>query len=108
MGLPRQSEDFGQTLGFYGVPGGAYLVLPIFGPSNLRDTTGLIVDYGAETEINFLNVSKVSENHPEIWALRAVDKRYQTSFRYGQMNSPFEYEKVRYIYTESRKLQIAE
>ena len=72
------------------------------------DTTGLIVDYGAETEINFLNVSKVSENHPEIWALRAVDKRYQTSFRYGQMNSPFEYEKVRYIYTESRKLQIAE
>ncbi|MFP3448823.1 VacJ family lipoprotein, partial [Pseudomonas sp. SIMBA_067] len=55
-----------------------------------------------------LNVSKVSENHPEIWALRAVDKRYQTSFRYGQMNSPFEYEKVRYIYTESRKLQIAE
>ena len=31
MGLPRQSEDFGQTLGFYGVPGGAYLVLPVFG-----------------------------------------------------------------------------
>jgi phospholipid-binding lipoprotein MlaA len=38
----------------------------------------------------------------------AVDKRYQTNFRYGQMNSPFEYEKVRYIYTESRKLQISE
>ncbi|RMO57810.1 hypothetical protein ALQ38_100235 [Pseudomonas marginalis pv. marginalis] len=108
MGLPRQSEDFGQTLGFYGVPGGAYLVLPIFGPSNLRDTGGLLVDYTAETQINFLNVAEVSSNHPEVWALRAVDKRYQTSFRYGQMNSPFEYEKVRYIYTESRKLQIAE
>ena len=108
MGLPHQSEDFGQTLGFYGVPGGAYLVLPILGPSNLRDTSGLVVDYSAESQINFLNVSEVSSNHPEIWALRVVDKRYQTSFRYGQLNSPFEYEKVRYIYTESRKLQIAE
>jgi len=108
MGLQRSDEDFGQTLGFYGVPGGAYLVLPILGPSNIRDTAGLAVDYTAESAINFLNVSEVSSNHPEIWALRGVDKRYQTSFRYGQLNSPFEYEKVRYVYTESRKLQIAE
>ncbi|SDT45453.1 phospholipid-binding lipoprotein MlaA [Pseudomonas asplenii] len=108
MGLPRQSEDFGQTLGFYGVPGGAYLVLPFFGPSNLRDTGGLVFDFAAESQINFLNVSQASENHPEIYLLRAVDKRYTTSFRYGQLNSPFEYEKVRYVYTESRKLQIAE
>jgi len=108
MGLPRQSEDFGQTLGFYGVPAGAYFVLPIFGPSNLRDTTGLLVDYSAESAINFLNVSEVSSNHPELLLLRGIDKRYQTSFRYGQLNSPFEYEKVRYVYTESRKLQIAE
>lgn len=108
MGLPRQSEDFGQTLGFYGVPGGAYFVLPIFGPSNIRDTAGLAVDYTADSAINFLNVAEVSSNHPEVWALRAIDKRYQTSFRYGQMNSPFEYEKVRYVYTEARKLQIAE
>jgi len=108
MGLPHQSEDFGQTLGFYGVPAGPYLVLPVFGPSNLRDTTGLLFDYGAESQINFLNVSHESSRHPEIWALRAVDKRYTTSFRYGSLDSPFEYEKVRYIYTESRKLQIAE
>jgi phospholipid-binding lipoprotein MlaA len=83
-------------------------MLPILGPSNLRDTGGLVVDYSAESAVNFLNVSKVSENHPEIWVLRGVDKRYQTNFRYGQMNSPFEYEKVRYVYTEARKLQIAE
>ncbi|AZE60229.1 Nucleoside ABC transporter, periplasmic nucleoside-binding protein [Pseudomonas synxantha] len=42
---------------------------------HLRDTTGLIVDYAAKTQINFLNGSEVSSNHPEIWALRAVDKR---------------------------------
>ena len=108
MGLPRQTEDFGQTLGFYGVPAGPYLVLPLFGPSNLRDTGGLVFDYAAETQINFLNVAEVSSDHPEITLLRAIDRRYVTSFRYGQLNSPFEYEKVRYVYTESRKLQIAE
>src|SRR5471030_605758 len=108
MGLPRQSEDFGQTLGFYGVPAGPYLVLPLLGPSNLRDTTGLVFDFTAESAINFLNVSQVSENHQEIWVLRGIDRRYTTSFRYGQLNSPFEYEKVRYVYTEARKLQIAE
>ena len=93
---------------FYGVPGGAYFVLPILGPSNIRDTGGLAVDFTTESAINFLNVAQVSENHPEIWVLRSIDKRYQTGFRYGQLNSPFEYEKVRYVYTESRKLQIAE
>ncbi len=108
MGLPYQSEDFGQTLGFYGVPDGPYLMLPILGPSNLRDTGGLAVDFVAENQINFLNVAEVSSNHPEVVVLRAVDKRYTTRFRYGQLNSPFEYEKVRYVYTEARKLQIAE
>ncbi|MNZ66700.1 VacJ like lipoprotein [compost metagenome] len=108
MGLPYQGEDFGQTLGVYGVPDGPYLMLPILGPSNLRDTGGLLVDYVAEDQANFLNVAEVSGDHPELVILRAVDKRYTTNFRYGQLNSPFEYEKVRYVYTEARKLQIAE
>ncbi|MGQ7815234.1 MlaA family lipoprotein [Metapseudomonas furukawaii] len=108
MGLPKQSEDFGQTLGYYGVSEGPYLMLPILGPSNLRDTGGLVVDYAADYQINFLNVPEVSSSHPEISALRAVDKRHTTGFRYGQLNSPFEYEKIRYVYTESRKLQIAQ
>lgn len=108
MGLPKQREDFGQTLGFYGVPDGPYLVLPILGPSNLRDTGGLVVDFTAESQINFLNVSEVSSDHPEILGLRVIDQRYTTNFRYGQVNSPFEYEKVRYVYTRARELQIAE
>jgi phospholipid-binding lipoprotein MlaA len=40
----KKSEDFGQTLGFYGVKSGWYLVLPIFGPSSVRDGAGLVVD----------------------------------------------------------------
>lgn len=43
--LEPQNEDFGQTLGKYGVGPGFYLVLPVFGPSNLRDSVGLVGDY---------------------------------------------------------------
>ena len=42
--LPKHKEDFGQTLGFWGVPSGSYLVLPFFGPSSPRDTVGLVGD----------------------------------------------------------------
>lgn len=47
-GLERQSEDFGQTLGVWGVPAGPYLVLPLFGPSSLRDAGGRVVDMQPE------------------------------------------------------------
>lgn len=43
-GIPAHTEDFGQTLAVWGVDAGPYLVLPIFGPSNLRDAGGLVVD----------------------------------------------------------------
>jgi phospholipid-binding lipoprotein MlaA len=42
--LPAHDEDFGQTLGVWGVPPGPYLVLPVLGPSSPRDTGGLVVD----------------------------------------------------------------
>lgn len=43
-GLEQHNEDFGQTLGYWGVPPGPYLVLPLWGPSNPRDTVGLAAD----------------------------------------------------------------
>lgn len=44
FGLPKHNEDFGQTLGAYGVGPGPYLVIPILGPSNLRDAVGGFAD----------------------------------------------------------------
>lgn len=44
MGFSRHGEDFGQTMGVYGMGEGPYLVLPIFGPSNPRDAVGKVVD----------------------------------------------------------------
>src|SRR5687767_10564988 len=48
IGLDEHKEDFGQTLGRYRVGNGPYLVLPILGPSNLRDTSGMVVDFVAQ------------------------------------------------------------
>jgi len=44
FGLEAHHEDFGQTLGYWGVPPGPYLVLPLLGPSSPRDTVGLVAD----------------------------------------------------------------
>jgi phospholipid-binding lipoprotein MlaA len=43
--LPKHNQDFGLTLGHYGVPPGPYLVLPLFGPSTVRDGVGLVPNY---------------------------------------------------------------
>ncbi len=55
-GMPKHREDFGQTLGVWGVETGPYLVLPIFGPSNLRDGFGFGVDAYAALINRFDNV----------------------------------------------------
>lgn len=44
LGLEKHDEDFGQTLGYWGVPSGPYIVLPILGPSSFRDTAARIPD----------------------------------------------------------------
>jgi len=70
LGLKRNKEDFGQTLGFWGIPNGPYLVLPFLGPSTLRDGPSLIVDY---------EMSPVEQLHHEerqgLQAIDAVDTR---------------------------------
>ncbi|RKP45728.1 VacJ family lipoprotein [Pararobbsia silviterrae] len=45
MNLPKHQQDFGLTMGRYGVPAGPYLVIPLLGPSDLRDGVGTIVDF---------------------------------------------------------------
>ena len=44
LGIERHTKDFGHTLGYWGVPSGPYIVLPLLGPSTLRDTAALPVD----------------------------------------------------------------
>lgn len=48
IGLPRQQEDFGQTLAVWGVRSGPYLMLPLLGPSTVRDAGGRVIDMGTD------------------------------------------------------------
>ena len=105
-GLRRQDEDFGQTLGHYGVGNGPYIMLPIAGPSNVRDTTGLIVDSAALNAIDPLNFDHNEEYEVPFNVLYAVDKRKRIPFRYYGTGSPFEYELVRMLNTEYREFLV--
>lgn len=71
MGLPKSNEDFGQTLGVWGVDAGPYLVLPILGPSTLRDTGGRVVD-------GYTHPMRAVDDETLVWSLavlRAIDIR---------------------------------
>jgi len=71
IGIERHSEDFGQTLGRWGVPSGPYLVLPILGPSTVRDTAALPVDYQGGLISNVDNIPVRNS----LYAMRLVDAR---------------------------------
>jgi phospholipid-binding lipoprotein MlaA len=110
FGLERQTEDFGQTLGHYGVGNGPYIVLPILGPSNLRDTTGWVVDTVAfSLFVDEVQTDSMDDNDVALIfsGVAAVDKRHRQSFRYYQSGSPFEYETVRMLYSAKREIEIA-
>lgn len=70
-GIPKHSEDFGQTLGWYGVQPGPYVMLPLLGPSTVRDTVALPLDITGDPwryndPVNVRNIGTVT---------RVVDKR---------------------------------
>jgi phospholipid-binding lipoprotein MlaA len=104
--VPRSDEDFGQTLGHYGVGTGPYLVLPFLGPSNVRDGIGLGVDWIVYTEIRDWALDIETWQDWGYTILRAIDIRAHTAFRYYETGSPFEYEWVRLLYTTKRHLDV--
>ena len=109
-GLERQNEDFGKTLGYWGMDSGPYLVLPVFGPSSARDAGGLAVDYGITYGIwtavdPFDNSDNALAITTGIGVLDAIDTRHQQSFRYYESGYPFEYYMVRFFYHEKREIE---
>lgn len=112
-GLNRENEDFGQTLGFYGLGPGPYLILPVAGPYNLRDAAGWGVDLVAYNLVmNELYQELAIKGRDKdfanwgLLALFAIDKRHKYSFRYFMTGSPFEYEFVRKVYQVYREFLI--
>lgn len=71
MGLPNYKEDFGQTLGYWGAETSPYLVLPLLGPSTLRDSIGRAGDWFTNPLINL----REKEIYWGLLALDVVDTR---------------------------------
>lgn len=107
LGLVDTSEDFGQTLGRWGIGAGPYLVLPLAGPSSVRDAVGFGVDlaWRSYLQSQFVDASVLDPAYLA-WATgQALDARDQQPFRYGEAG-PFEYELVRYLVLEYRQAQV--
>ncbi|MEQ5776727.1 MULTISPECIES: VacJ family lipoprotein [unclassified Thalassospira] len=105
FGIPYRDEDFGQTLAHYGVGAGPYIVLPLFGPSNLRDTTGLVTDYlmnpftyGAD------NSDKIAVGYYGGMVGGAIDSRYRNNENIEQLkqSSLDYYAALRSLYRQHR------
>jgi len=71
MRIERHTEDFGQTLGYWGVGPGPYIVLPVLGPSTLRDTVALAADTKGDAVTHIDDVAVRNT----LWGVRAVDYR---------------------------------
>ena len=75
FGLPRESTDFGITLGKFGVGEGSYLVLPLLGPTTVRDAGGFVVDKAFDPMTYLGQVTTADGIGPLVTALEIVDKR---------------------------------
>ena len=108
IGLEQKQEDFGQTLATWGVGDGFYIVLPIFGPSNVRDTAGMILTYTTDP----INAYAVREGEAWLLPLRtatnAIDQRSKIIDEVNALrnNSIDYYAAVRSSYYQNRKAAV--
>ena len=102
--LPGAPTGASTTLAKWGVHPGPYLVIPLLGPSTLRDGFGFLADYGTSYAVNVGGLYRGWAS----WGLgvsNAVDLRSNFSFRYYSTGSPFEYENVRFLYVRKRLIE---
>jgi phospholipid-binding lipoprotein MlaA len=106
-GLEKHKEDWGQTLGVWGVPAGPYVVLPFFGPSNVRDTFGTVADL--ESDYLFSIMPNVALRN-SITGLRVVNAR-NTYYEAGDLLDGAAIDKYSFMrdaYIQRRQYQINE
>jgi phospholipid-binding lipoprotein MlaA len=102
--LPGTPTGFATTLAKWGMHPGPYLVIPLLGPSTLRDGVGFLADYGTEYGINVAGLYRGGVS----WGLgtvNAIDQRANINFRYYSGGSPFEYETIRFLYVRRRLIE---
>jgi phospholipid-binding lipoprotein MlaA len=108
MGLPYEYEDFGQTLGTWGVGQGPYLVIPVLGPSTFRDAAGLAVDSFADpVRIYLYNTDQEGWDYARI-IMTGIDTREQLLDAINDLrrNSIDYYAAMRSTYGQHRAAQV--
>ncbi len=107
FGIPKDDTDFGLTLASYGVGEGSYLVLPIIGPTTVRDTTGFVVDR-ALSPLTYLGpFTAVDGVGPVVTGLGFVDARTRNADLIDEVlyNSEDSYVTLRAAYLQRRRAQ---
>ena len=102
--LPGAPTGLSTTLARWGMHPGPYLVIPLLGPSTLRDGIGFLGDYGTSYGIDLFKLYRGDVS----WGLgtvNAVDQRANVNFRYYASGSPFEYETIRFLYVRKRLIE---
>ena len=102
-GLERNEEDFGQTLGYWGVKPGPYMVLPLFGPSSLRDTLG----FGVDSYVNPIRQIEDDAARTALYAIIQIDKR-ATTIQIENMMFGDEYLFVKEAYLQQRQYLVSD
>jgi phospholipid-binding lipoprotein MlaA len=102
--LAKSPATFDSTLSRWGVHPGPFLVLPILGPSTLRESLGQLGDYGISYGINVADLYRGDQAYAQ-GVVDAVDTRANISFRYYASGSPFEYETIRFLYMRKTLIQ---
>jgi phospholipid-binding lipoprotein MlaA len=102
--LESEPTGFSMTLSRWGLHPGPYLVLPLLGPSTLRDSVGVLADFGVAYGVDVVHLYR-GEKTWAIGVVDAVDQRANTSFRYYATGSPFEYETVRFLYVHRELIE---
>ena len=116
MGLKNQQEDVGQTLGAYGIGGGCYFVLPILGPTTIRDSFGMVadtfVDPFAHVTIRENELANISGSDMDFYSVKgvtAVDFRgsNMTNIDSMEKNSLDSYAAFKSLYLQNREKKIS-
>ena len=109
LGLPEIDTDFGETLHVWGVPEGAYLVLPILGPSTERDAVGKVVDLFLDPLDSVFNADQAAGARAIKLISKAGDRaRFSDSVDGVLHNSADSYTQSRLIYLQHRRFELGQ
>ena len=116
LGLQEHETDFGETLAVWGFPEGAFIMLPVLGPSNERDAIGEVVDFYLDP-LQILGGPAVADAVPEVFELEPLAWTGEQVIERGQFDDTFDdiyynsadgYAQLRLAYVQNRRYELGQ